>query len=144
MNPYIGVVRTDRHSDDLSTGPDGPNSLTRQFYDTDDAPREPLTGPVTWNTAPSSIYNLLIHLRQCNHNLRRCCGCCTHENESRPHPLITPVIWRYCFHCHRKFCAGHRFWLDLTHRFELDLTQFLNAIQLTFNVFIFDSSQIIW
>ena len=41
MHPDIRIVRTDRHSDGLSTIPDGPNTLNRQSVPANDAPRNP-------------------------------------------------------------------------------------------------------
>ena len=49
MHPCRGIVGTDRRSDGLSTRPDGPKTLTRQYIGTNDANREPLHGPVTMN-----------------------------------------------------------------------------------------------
>ena len=52
MHPDIGIVRTYRRSDGLYTRPDKQNTLTCQSVDTNDAPRDPLIGPVT--TAPAT------------------------------------------------------------------------------------------
>ena len=41
-----GIVRADIRSYGLSTRPDNPNTLTFQFADANNAPREPLYGPV--------------------------------------------------------------------------------------------------
>ena len=50
MHPDRGIVRTYRRSDSLSTRPDDHNTLTCQSSNTNDAPREKLLVPVTWNT----------------------------------------------------------------------------------------------
>ena len=47
MNPYRVIVHINIRSDDLSTLPDGPNTLTRQSASTNNVPRDPLLGPVT-------------------------------------------------------------------------------------------------
>ena len=47
MHPDRVIARTDRRSDVLSTRPDYQNTLTCQSADTNDAPRDPLHGPVT-------------------------------------------------------------------------------------------------
>ena len=47
MHPDRVIVRMYRRSDGLSTRPDYQNTLTHQSADTNDAPRDPLTGPVT-------------------------------------------------------------------------------------------------
>ena len=65
MHPDRGIVSTYRRSYGLSTRPDDHNSLTRQSIDTNDAPRDPLHGPVTWNpvrTRPYSTLQLRLHL----------------------------------------------------------------------------------
>ena len=41
MNPDRGIIHTYRRSDCLSTIPDGPNTLTRQYASTNDTPRDP-------------------------------------------------------------------------------------------------------
>ena len=61
-----GIVRTYRWSDGLSTIPDNQNTLTRQYANTNDAPRDPLHGPVTHirikcpNNLISEIVQILI------------------------------------------------------------------------------------
>ena len=49
MQPDRGIVRMDRRSDGLSTIPDNPKNLTCQYSITNNAPRDPLLVPVTWN-----------------------------------------------------------------------------------------------
>ena len=59
MQPYRVIVHTNGHSDGQSTKPDDSNSLTRQFANTNDAPRDLLPGPVIWNSdlhVPAYIY----------------------------------------------------------------------------------------
>ena len=47
MHPNIVIVRTGIHSGGLSTIPDGLKTITRQSTGTNNAPRDPLHGPVT-------------------------------------------------------------------------------------------------
>ena len=47
MHPDILIVCTYRRSDGLSTIPDDQNTFTRQSANTNNAPRDPLHGPVT-------------------------------------------------------------------------------------------------
>ena len=59
MYPERGIVRTDRRSDGISKIPDDPKSLTCQSASTNDAPRDLILGPVTWNPAqhgPICVY----------------------------------------------------------------------------------------
>ena len=51
MYQYRGIVSIYRQSDGLSMIPDDPNTLTIQSDDTNNAPREPLHGRITWNPA---------------------------------------------------------------------------------------------
>ena len=46
MHPEKVIVRTYRWSDGLYTRPDDQNTLTRQSAHTNDAPRDPLRGPI--------------------------------------------------------------------------------------------------
>ena len=46
MHPDRGIARTYRRSDGLSKRPDDHNTLTRQSADTNDAPKDPLHGPI--------------------------------------------------------------------------------------------------
>ena len=52
MYPDIGILRMHRRSDSISTIPDGPNTLTRQYTVTNNAPRYPLHAPLhaAWHT----------------------------------------------------------------------------------------------
>ena len=59
MHPYRGIVRTYRRSGGLSKRPDYQSKLTRQSSDTNDAPRDPLLGPVTWNPDRTRTYSTL-------------------------------------------------------------------------------------
>ena len=59
MHPDRGIVRTYIWSDGLSTRPDNQNTFTRQSADTNNAPRDPLHGPVTWNPARTRPYSTL-------------------------------------------------------------------------------------
>ena len=66
MHPYRGIVRTYRRSDGPSTRTDDQKTLTCQSADTNDAPRNPLQGPITWNlaqTRPYSMLHLRLHIR---------------------------------------------------------------------------------
>ena len=66
MNPDRWIVRTHRRSDSITTISDEHNTLTCQSADTNDAPRDPHHGPVTWNpdwTWPYSSLWLRLHLR---------------------------------------------------------------------------------
>ena len=53
------IVHIYRHPDGLSTIPDDQTTLTRQSADTNDAPRDPLHGPVTWNHDRTHHYSTL-------------------------------------------------------------------------------------
>ena len=66
MHPDRGIVRTYRNSYGLSTRPDNHTTLTHRSADTNDAPKDPLHGPVTWNrarTRPYSTLRLRLRLR---------------------------------------------------------------------------------
>ena len=47
MHPYRGIVCTYRRLDILYRIPDDQNTLTHQSADTNNAPRDPLHGPIT-------------------------------------------------------------------------------------------------
>ena len=47
MHLDIKIIRSYRRSDGIYTRLDDPNTLTRQSDGTNDAPREPIHGPVT-------------------------------------------------------------------------------------------------
>ena len=138
------------------------------WWSTNDSNREPLHGPLTWSPAPSRSYGIRLCLRLWYRNPCQYRKRCKHAATSKACPLPASVIWRKRCHWNQKFCAGHYFWLDSNHRFWIDLTHhfwldsthrfqlyptrdfwldfthFFNSIWLTFNVFIFDSSHIIW
>ena len=57
MHPDRGIVRKYILSDDISTKLDNQNTLTRQSNGTNNAPRDLLQGPVTWN--PDSFTDML-------------------------------------------------------------------------------------
>ena len=59
MHPDRGILHTYRRSDGLSTRPDNHNTFTRQSADTNEFPRDPLHGPVTWNPARTRPYSTL-------------------------------------------------------------------------------------
>ena len=65
--------------------PDGPNTLTCQSASTNDAPRDPLHGPVTWNPALSRICGLQLLLRLRHFNIQQLLNC--HEDDHFPHQL---------------------------------------------------------
>ena len=64
MHPDRVIVRKYRQLDGLSTRPYDQHTLTRQSDDTNDAPRDPLHGPVTWNPVRTRPYSTL-PLRLC-------------------------------------------------------------------------------
>ena len=71
MHPDIWVVCMDRHSGDLYKIPDVPNTLTRQSSVTNNTPRDPLYGPITYNparTRPKSMLGLHILSQNSLHN----------------------------------------------------------------------------
>ena len=87
MHTYRGIVRTRRWSDGLSTRPDDQNTITCQSDNTNEAPRGPLLGPVTWNPARTWPYSTLqLHLR-----LWLCLQPCT-----SPPPSQSPQSWHHC------------------------------------------------
>ena len=49
MHPHMGIFRTYGRSDGLSMGPYESNTLTSQSAGTNEAHRDLLIGPVTWN-----------------------------------------------------------------------------------------------
>ena len=57
MHPYRGIVSTYILSDGISTKTDDQNTLILQYADTNDPPRDPLHGPVTWNLARTRPYS---------------------------------------------------------------------------------------
>ena len=59
MRPDRLIVCTYRGSDGLSMRPDDHNTLPCQSYNTNDSPREPLHGPVTWNPDRTRPYSTL-------------------------------------------------------------------------------------
>ena len=54
MYPEIGLVRTYRRSDSLSTRLDDPNILTRKYENMNNTPRDPLLVPVTRSSMSTS------------------------------------------------------------------------------------------
>ena len=64
MYPDREILRTNRWSYGLSKRPNDHNNLNLQFNDTNDAPRDPLHVPVTWNPARTQPYSTL-RLRLC-------------------------------------------------------------------------------
>ena len=67
-----GIVRIYRRSNSQYTIPDNQNTFTWQSVDTNNAPRDPLCGPVTWNpahTRPFSMLQLRLRLRLYPRNL---------------------------------------------------------------------------
>ena len=112
MHPDRVIVRTYIRSEVLSTRQDDQNTPTHQCADTNDAPREPLHGPVTWNPAQTLPYSTLrlrlrLHLRL---RLQPCASlppswspqalqCCANR------PLaVTSAFRRYPCHWHQQFC----------------------------------------
>ena len=72
MHPDRVIVRVYRQSDGLSTRPDEQNTLTRQYVNTNDTPRDPLHDPVTCNHSQTQPYSTLrlrlrLRLRLCPH-----------------------------------------------------------------------------
>ena len=64
MYPERGMVLTYRWSDDISTRLDDHNTLTHQSADTNDEPRYPLLGPVTWNISSfTDTLHLQLHIQ---------------------------------------------------------------------------------
>ena len=59
MHPDRGIVRTYRQSVILSTIPDDQNTLTLQYTNTNDAPRDPIPGPVTIMNTDKCLYKFL-------------------------------------------------------------------------------------
>ena len=51
MHPYRVIVHTDRWSDDIYKIPNDPINLNNKSTGTNDAPRDPLIGPITRNPA---------------------------------------------------------------------------------------------
>ena len=76
MHPDREIFRMDRRSDGLSMIPYDPNTLIIQSSGTNDAPRDPLLIPVTYNpawTRTSSMLLLHICLLSQYHLLRHDC-----------------------------------------------------------------------
>ena len=51
MYLYTGIVHTYRQSDGISTILDDSNTITSQSAGTNDAPKDPLLVPITWDSA---------------------------------------------------------------------------------------------
>ena len=64
MHPYRGIVHVYRRSDGLSTRPDDQNTVTHQYTDTNDTPRDPLNGLVTL-VIIVKIYSHLKLIKKC-------------------------------------------------------------------------------
>ena len=64
MHSDRGIVRTDIWSDGRPTRPDDSNTLSRQYDGTNDAPMDPLHGPVTgahYSCKNKNIKNIPLH-----------------------------------------------------------------------------------
>ena len=122
MNLYRVIVRMYRRSEGLSTGPDDPNTLTRQSAGTNNDPRYLPPQPrymESWPTWPA--IRLRLHLR-----LRSRVFCCEQQTIFcciEILPITTPVIPRRkpC-HQHRQLCTTQWFWLESNNCYWLDLT----------------------
>ena len=110
MQPENGIVHMEIWSEGLFTRPDKPNTLTCQSTSTNDTPRYPLHGPVTWNTARTRPNLCYIHLCVCAIGIsadviiaarRRHCV--------KKRPTDMSFIQHEHCHWHWKFCAGHPF-----------------------------------
>ena len=93
MHPGREMVRTYRWSYVLSKRPDNQNNLTCQSDYTNDTPRYPLHGPVTWKPVRTRPYSML---RQCL-RLRICLQSITIIASTAPHcyiryPMLVPSL----------------------------------------------------
>ena len=137
-----------------------PNTLTRQSACTTDFPRDPLHVPITWNPV-NFMDTLRLHLCLQYRHIIPCCNYHNHTAVLRAYPL--PHLIRHrdprCLRCHfwwspflTWFDSPFATWSDSRHspRFNsqfsiwLDSKNIFDLIQLTFNIFIFDSVLIIW
>ena len=124
MHPYIGIVCTYIQSDGLSTIAYDHNTLTRKSENTDNSPRDPLHGPVTWNPAWKQPYCMSTSMSM--YTSTACASLTPSQSpQSLQHfvksmPIIASGIQFQRHHWHPQFCNGSRFQLDLTKLF-LDL-----------------------
>ena len=118
MNSYRRIVHTDKRSDGLSKRPDSSNTPTRQSAGTNDAPRDPLHAPITWN--PPHSPTLRLHLSLCLQYRatpkppRVPCRCV-----KRPH-ISACVIQCETRHRYQKFHAACWLRFDLNHKLQVD------------------------
>ena len=143
MHPDVGIIRTYRRSDSLSTRPDDLNTLTCQSASRNDALRDPPHGPGTQNHASfMDTLRLRIHLRLRAHEFNPP----SQSLQSQHHyvkspPIAVSVIRLQSHHCHPKFCDVSRFRLDLPQLFfDAYYTQLFlfDYTQLFFDLIIFN------
>ena len=123
MHPDRGIVRTYKRSVIISPRPDVKKTLTCQSANTNNAPRDPLHGPVKWNPAETWTYSTLrLHLRLRLH-LQPCASPPPSRSPRVLHrcvkspPTVTSCIRRCHYHRHTQFRAGSRFRFDSTQLF---------------------------
>ena len=114
IHPYIVIFNTDGQSHGLSTRPDGPNTLFHQSAATNDAPRDLLYIPITWNPSrkrPDST--LLLHLW--SWHFRHCNCCWEHHNCVKIELRDASFIQRKRLRWHRTFlwCSPPLFLIPL-------------------------------
>ena len=105
MHPCKGIVRTYIRSGGLSTRPDDQNTLNSQSKDINDAPRDPLHGPFTWNPDQISPYSTLqLRIRLQSQNFRRlhrhrdhCTGASRSRPQSNQAPDSSAIIGIYSY-----------------------------------------------
>ena len=149
MHLDIGIVSTNIWPYFLSTISDDQNTITFQSSDMNDAPRDPLLVPVTWNPAQTRSYSTLslclclwLRLRQLPH--------ASPMPSQSPQALnlyikIPPIAVsgtrRQRHHHRRQFRASIRFQLDSTHLFSVEFNSHVfDLIILT--CFLFDQTHL--
>ena len=98
MHPYRGIVRTHIRSEGLSMIPDDSNTLTRQSNGMNNAPRDLLQVPATWNP---SLTRFTVYFYVSLHTLHICRGhdCCERCNCFMTMSSDTSFI--QCKSCHQ-------------------------------------------
>ena len=92
MHPYIGIVRTYRRSEDLSTRPDDQNTLTRQSSDTNDAPRDPLHDPIkSFHFCVFVLFTVFPGSLRYHHH----CDFGSHHNDDDVEGMCFQEYWKY-------------------------------------------------
>ena len=120
MHPDRVIVYTYRWSDGSSMRPYDLNNLTHQSASTNDFPRDPLCGPVTWNTV-HFMDMLRLRIHSWNHRCRQSCHKYTFTLQY--HPFLYLIS-----HCEPRHWNRQFLWSTLLTRFNLRFSIWLDSI----------------